>query len=338
MNILITGMTGFVGGALAKKLRAQHKVSGLVRTEASSIKLKNQGFTTVLGDLMSVRPDSLTGCEVVIHCAAYVEEWGTENDFFETNVLGTKRLVAAAQAAGVKRFVFIGTEAAFFTGEDLVNIDESIQYPKYLPYPYSRSKAEAERIVLAANTAHFQTLSLRPRFVWGPGDKSVLPALIDMIHRNQFAWIGGGKFQISSTYIDNLVHAVEQVLTLGDGGEAFFIADDGEVDMREFLTAALHTQGVVAPSKTLPKPIARILARIVEMVWCALGIKRKPPLVRFSIDMMSANCTVNTAKAKSLLKYNPPVSRAEGLERMFMAQRKVRLGAGEREMPTRKLH
>lgn len=230
--------------------------------------------------------------------------------------MGTQRLIAAAKTAGVRRFIFIGTEAAFFTGQDLIDIDESIQYPEYLPYPYSRSKAEAERIVLAANAPQFATLSLRPRFVWGPGDKSVLPALIDMIRRNQFAWIGSGNFKISSTYIDNLVHAVEQALTLGNGGEAYFIADDGDVNMREFLTAALKTQKVFAPSRTLPKPVARILARAVEAVWLALRLKRKPPLVRFSVDMMSANCTVNTAKARSILKYNPPVSRAEGLAQM----------------------
>lgn len=316
MNIFITGITGFVGGAIARKLSARHQITGLVRTEVSSMKLKSQGIPTVLGDLLSVQPKSLKGYDVVIHCAAYVEEWGTENDFFETNVLGTKQLIEAAQKAGVKRFISIGTEASFFTGRDLVNIDESILYPKNLPYPYSRSKAEAERIVLAANSDQFQTLSLRPRFVWGPGDQSVLPALIDMIRRNQFAWIGGGNFQISSTHIDNLVHAVEQALTLGSGGEAFFIADDGDVDMRDFLTAALHTLGIVAPSRTLPKPIARFLARFVEIAWHALRIKRKPPLVRFSVDMMSANCTVNTAKAKLVLKYNPPISRAQGLAQM----------------------
>jgi nucleoside-diphosphate-sugar epimerase len=316
MNILITGMTGFVGGAIGQKLKAQHRVFGLVRSEEASRKVQSQGFATVSSDLLGVQSDNLIGFDVVIHCAAYVEEWGTEKDYFETNVLGTQRLLAAAQKAAVKRFIFIGTEAAFFTGGDLVNIDESIQYPEKSPYPYCRSKAEAERSVLAANTSQFQTISLRPRFVWGPGDKSVLPAIIRMIRQNQFAWIGNGGFLTSSTYIDNLVHAVEQALTLGKGGESYFIADDGEVSMREFLTDALNTQGVVAPSRSLPKPLARVLTRIVETVWRALGIERKPPLVRFSIDMMSANCTVNTAKAKADLKYSPPISRAQGLARM----------------------
>jgi hypothetical protein len=316
MKILITGATGFVGGAIAHKLQGQYEVAGLARSEASAKKLQDLGLTTVHSDLRDVQADALAGYDVVIHCAAYVEEWGTEKDFFETNVIGTERIVAAAKAAKVKRFIFIGTEAVFFTGNDLVKIDESIPYPEHTPYLYSRTKGKAEQHVLAANAAEFLTLSLRPRFVWGPGDQSVLPAIIDMIRKNRFAWIGGGQFQISSTYIDNLVHAVEQALTYGHGGKAYFIADDGEVNLRDFLTEMLRTQNIAVPSKSLPRSIARTLARLSEALWKTLHLGGKPPLVRFSIDMMSANCTINTAKAKSILKYSPPVTRTQGLARM----------------------
>ena len=321
MKILITGATGFVGRAIAEKLKSKHHVAGLARSTSSAKKLEERGIVPVIGNLLDVQTAQFFGYDVVIHCAAFVEEWGTEKDFFETNVTGTERVILAAKAGGVKRFIFIGTEAAFFDGQDLLNIDESIQYPKHLPYHYSRSKAEAERKVLAATTSEFKTLSLRPRFVWGPGDQSVLPALIAMIKRNRFAWIDHGKYQISSTYIDNLVHAVEQALPYGEGGEAFFIADEGTVQLREFLTAALQTQGIKAPSKSIPKPLARGIARAVELIWNTLNIKSNPPLTRFSTDMMSAYCTVNTEKAKKILKYSPPVSREQGLERL--AQSKI---------------
>lgn len=316
MRILITGATGFVGGAIAQRLREEHDVSGLARSNSSVKKLNDQGIKAVADDLMSIDSCQLKGFDIVIHCAAYVEEWGPEKDFSETNVLGTEKLLTAAKKAGVKRFIFIGTEAAFFTGDDLINIDESIQYPGYLPYPYSRTKAEAEKKVLSASTDAFQTISLRPRFVWGPGDRSVLPSIINMIKANRFAWINHGDFQISSTYIDNLVHAVVQSLSYGKGGEAYFIADDGVTRLREFLTAALGTQGIVAPNKSLPKFSARLSARFVEFSWRLLRIRKKPPLVRFSIDMMSASCTVNTAKAKENLHYQPPVTREQGLMKM----------------------
>lgn len=321
MKILITGATGFVGGAIAKKLKAQHDVAGLARSRASANKLKAAGLKAVDADLLDVHADQLSGYDVVIHCAAYVEEWGSEQDFYKTNVLGTEKILEAAKSAGVKRFIFIGTEAAFFTGRDLLNIDESIQYPCASPYFYSRTKALAEQRVLQASAPDFQTISLRPRFVWGPGDQSVLPTLIEMVQQKKFAWIDDGNFQISSTYIDNLVHAVEQALTYGEGGNAYFVADEGVVSLKDFLTDVLTAEGIIAPSKSVPKFVIRSAARLVEIVWRLFGIKSKPPLVRFTIDMMSASCTVNTDKAKTALKYNPPVSRSEGLSRLGLAYR-----------------
>jgi hypothetical protein len=321
MKIFVTGATGFIGGAIARRLKDQHTIGGLARSEQADKSLKDRGITPVRGDLLGVKADQLTGYDVVIHCAAYVEEWGTKKDFFETNVVGTRNLLEASRAAGVRRFIFISTEAAFFDGGDLINIDETIQYPKSTPYLYSASKAEAERLVLSAGTSDFATLSLRPRFVWGPGDQSVLPALIEMVEQCRFAWISNGAFKISSTHIDNLVHAVEQALELGQSGEAFFIADEGEVGIREFLGKLLETQGVHPPTRSISKTTARAAAWIIENAWKVLHIQSKPPLVRFSVDMLSANCTVNTSKAKQVLKYNPPVSREDGLARMAQPNR-----------------
>lgn len=267
MKILITGATGFIGGAIARKLKVQHMVAGLARSRASAKKLETEGLKVVTADLLSIESEQLRDYDIVIHCAAYVEEWGTEDDFYRTNVLGTSRILEAAKSAGVGRFIFIGTEAAFFTGHDLLNIDESIQYPLNSPYLYSKTKAQSEKMVLEANRSSFQTISLRPRFVWGPGDQSVLPTLISMVQAGKFAWIDNGNFQTSSTYIDNLVHAVEQALIYGDGGEAYFIADNGEVKLRDFLTQALHARGIEAPSKSVSKPIVRAIARLIDFIW-----------------------------------------------------------------------
>ena len=117
----------------------------------------------------------LVGAEVVVHAAAFVEEWGTREQFWQGNVEGTTRMLAAAKAGGVRRFLHVGTEAALFDGHDLRDVDESAPYPARQRYLYSETKAEAERRVLAANAAGFETLSVRPRLVWGPRDTSVLP-------------------------------------------------------------------------------------------------------------------------------------------------------------------
>lgn len=163
----------------------------------------------------------MRGCDAVIHCAAFAEEWGSDHQFEFANVKGTENLLNAAREAKVPRFIFIGTEAALFHGQDLSNIDETYPYSENSPYPYSRTKAQAERLVLKSNSEIFCTISIRPRMVWGPGDQSILPTLLKMIKSNQFAWIGNGNFETSTTHVFNVAHAVELALTKGMGGHAY---------------------------------------------------------------------------------------------------------------------
>src|SRR6185369_937996 len=101
-------------------------------------------------ELPGVTAEMLAGAEAVIHAAAFVEQWGTRSQFWEANVLGTEAMLAAGRAAGVRRFVHVGTEAAIFAGRDLAGVDETVPYPARHRYLYSETKAEAERRVLAA--------------------------------------------------------------------------------------------------------------------------------------------------------------------------------------------
>ncbi len=118
------------------------------------------GAAPVRCDLDAVGPEHLAGVDAVVHCAAYVEEWGTRDDFWKGNVEGTTRMLDVARRAGVGRFIHIGTEAALFDGHDLVDIDETFPYPTRQRYLYSETKAEAERRVLAANGDGLTTISI----------------------------------------------------------------------------------------------------------------------------------------------------------------------------------
>ena len=316
MRIFITGASGFIGGAIAKSLGREHEISVMSRSELSRTALLSQGFKVVASDLASITEEPLKDHEVVIHCAAFTEEWGTEDQFFDTNVRGTERMLDCARKAGVKRFIYIATEAAFFDGSDLKFVDESQPYAFHSPYSYSRTKAKAERLVLSANSESFETISLRPRLVWGPGDKSILPAISEMIRERRFVWISNGQFETSTTHIENLVQAVSLAIKRGKAGEAYFISDEGTTSLRSFLENYLATQNIRLPTVSLPKWFARLLARIAEAIWAGVFPFKKPPLVRFSVDMMSASVTLNTTKAKEELGYHPLVSREAGLRQM----------------------
>lgn len=314
MHIFITGGSGFVGGHLIEALAAQgHKVSALSRSDASAALVRAYGAEPVPGDLACPPADAMRGADAIIHCAARAEEWGTRAQFFAANVEGTERVLAAARAAAVRRFIHIGTEAAFFDGHDLIDIDETQPYPRRQRYLYSETKAEAERRVLAANGPDLTTLSIRPRLVWGPRDTSVLPAILRMARAGSFAWLDDGRASTSTTHVHNLVHAVTLALNQGRPGSAYFVADDGQRTLREFLSALAATQGVTLPARSIPGWVARPLSAAVEGTYRLFGLPGTPPMTRFAIAMMSRTVTVRTDRARAELGYAPPRTVADGL-------------------------
>ncbi len=320
MRVFVTGGSGFVGGHVIEALRAAgHEVRAMARSDRSVRAVEAFGAEAVRCELGAVPAEALAGDDAVVHCAAFVEEWGTREQFWSATVEGTSQLLAAAREAGVSRFVFIGTEAALFDGHDLVDVDETAPYPAKQRFLYSETKAEAERRVLAANAPGFATISVRPRFVWGPRDATVLPTVVRMARDGSFAWLDGGRARSSTTHVANLAHAVTLALTKGRGGEAYFVADDGERTLREFLTALAATEGVELPERSMPSALARPLSVIVEGAYRLFRARRAPPLTRFPIYMMSSTVTVRTDKARRELGYAPVITVDDGLARLRAA-------------------
>lgn len=317
MNVFITGASGFIGGAITTALIEDHAVFAMARSERSAAKVKALGATPVLCELGSVTEKHLANMDAIIHAAAFVEPWGTREQFWQANVVGTEQLLAVAQQTGVKQFLHIGTEAALFNGQDMIQIDETYPYPTEHKYLYSETKMEAEKRVLAANQPDtFETVSVRPRLVWGPNDATILPNLLEMVDRGAFRWIDQGKLLTSTTHIANLVEGVLLALDKGKGGEAYFITDGPAHTMREFLTQLLATAGRVPKNKSVNSGFLRFTAGIIEGFWRMLGLKSKPPITRFSAAIMSSECTIVLDKAERELGYSPVVSVADGLKEL----------------------
>lgn len=314
MRVFVTGGSGFVGGHLIEALAAEgHEVTALARSEGSAGLVQGYGARPVRADLSTLSPADVGDAEAVIHCAAYAEEWGTREQFWQANVDGTSRVLEAARAAGARRFVHVGTEAAIFDGHELVDVDETTPYPARQRFLYSETKAEAERRVLAANSQDFTTISVRPRLVWGPRDATVLPAVLRMAAAGQFAWIDGGRALTSTTHVANAVRGLVLALTRGQGGRACFVADEGTRTIREFLTALAATRGVTLPDRSLPGALARPLSTAIEGAWRLLGLKSTPPMTALAIHFMSRTVTVRTDRAKAELGYSPVISVEQGL-------------------------
>ena len=318
----VTGGSGFIGGALVRRLAGEGwSVHALARSEASAAKVRDAGAEPVMGDLDDV--DAMRagaeGCNYAFHAAAALGEWGRREDFVRGNVEGTKNALHACRNAGVRRFVHVGTEAALLVGQPLVNADETVPLRPDSKAHYSATKAMAEQAVLDANADGFETVVLRPRLVWGPGDTTILPALTEAVAKGRFSWIGGGGHLTSTTHVDNVVEGLVLASERGAPGNAYFVTDGDPVVFRDFVTELLATAGVEAPSRSVPVAVAKPLAAASEGVWGALRRTSPPPLTRLAVWLSARECTIDTSKARRDLGYAPVKTVEQGMAELRAA-------------------
>ena len=312
----VTGGSGFIGGRLIQRLAGDGvAVRALARSDASAQTVADRGAEPVRGDLSD--RDSLeagaAGADLAFHLAAHVVEWGPWEEFERGNVDGTENVLAACAAAGVRRFVHCGTEAALMAGDPLVNVDEQAPLRPDSPAPYPATKARAELAVRRANRSDFETLTVRPRFVWGKGDTTLLPGMIAAVEQGKWAWVGGGRNVTDTAHVDNVVEGLLLAAEKGRAGEAYFVTDGEPVVFREFVTALIETQGVEPPDRSLPAWTAAPLARISEAAWKLLPLRGEPPMTRFRAWILTQECTIDISKARRELGYEPIVSHEQGL-------------------------
>ncbi|MVU77799.1 NAD-dependent epimerase/dehydratase family protein [Nocardia sp. ET3-3] len=323
---MVTGASGFLGGALVRRLvrDTDYEVSILVRRTSNLRDLDPviDRVERVVGDLSD--PESLdraaAGVDVVFHSAARVDERGTRARFWAENTAATARLLAAARGAGARRFVFISSPSALMDrdGGDQIDIDESVPYPRrYLNY-YCETKAAAERLVLKANTAEFTTTALRPRAIWGAGDRS--GPIVRLLERAAAGTLpdlsSGREVYASLCHVDNIVEAAVLAATSENvGGKPYFVADAEQTNVWRFLGDVAEDLGYARPSRKLDP-------RLVEVVVAAIENLRRvpylaehwtPPLSRYSVAVMTRSGTYDTSAATRDFGYRPVMDRETGM-------------------------
>jgi nucleoside-diphosphate-sugar epimerase len=268
-----------------------------VRSEASAEVVAGLGAEPVRGVLPDATTwqDEVAGSDVLFHLAAETDISADRERRELVSVRGTQAAVDAARFAKIPRFVHCGTEAALLAGDPLVEVDETAPLRPDSAAVYSAVKAEAEKIVLDANASDFATVSIRPRFVWGP-ESMLIEGLVAAVKAGQFAWIEGGRFTTDVTFVDNVVEGLMLGWQRGRPGEAYFVTDQHRVVLREFLEAQFEIYGVEGP---IPELDAKKAAQVV------------PVPARW---FLGQTCTLRTDKAVSELGYAPVVSQVAGLD------------------------
>ncbi len=323
-TVFVTGGSGFVGRALIGALIERgDAVRALARSASSAAAVADLGALPVRGDLddTDALGEGMRGCALVFHAAAHTEEWGPSEVFERITVGGTRKVLAAAAQAGVRRLVHVSSEAALLDGSPMVGVDETRALPAKPIALYPASKTASEALVRAANGAALETVVVRPRLVWGAGDTSLLPQLVEAVRSGRFKWINGGRHLTSTCHVANAVEGLLLAADRGRAGEVYFLTDGKPVEFREFLTRLLATQGVTIGAASLPRGLARTLALICESLWRGLRLPGKPPITRALVHLFGEEITVSDAKARRELGYAGRMSLDRGLAALTGSRR-----------------
>jgi nucleoside-diphosphate-sugar epimerase len=187
------------------------------------------------------------------------------------------------------------------------------------PFFTARRRRAPSNWFLDASRTGFETVVVRPRFVWGPGDTTLLPTMVELVRMGRFAWIGGGRHLTSTTHVDNVIEGLVLAASRGASGNVYFVTDGDPVVFRDFVSDLLGTQGVTAPARSIPGSLAHVLALFGEATWRTLRLRGRPPLTRFAYRASSQQCTIKIDKAHQQLGYQPVRTIQDGLRELRAA-------------------
>lgn len=301
-RIVITGATGFVGGALARRLVTDgYSVVGVARPGSSKTRFSE--IEWVEGDV--TRPETLSGifagADYVIHSAGMLGQAGVpEEKYHELHLGGTRNvLTAVARQALQARVLHISSPGVL---GPIVGSPADESTPLAPSNPYERSKAEAERVALDFVEQGLDVVVTRPEFIYGVGDTHVL-GLFRAVQRGIFFYIGRGNYTCHPTYIADAVDGVIRCLERGRTGEIYHITGSAPVTFREFGETIANELNVKPPRLMLPRPIALLGAISLEIIGKLTGLT--PPLSRTGVAFFSEDRRFSWQKAHNELDYIP---------------------------------
>ena len=308
MKALVTGATGFLGKSLVNRLAndgCQVIAIGRNETVGKSIEKPNVEFR--IADIRNLTDLELAFSEVdvVFHCAAISSAWGSYDDFYQTNVEGTRNVLQCATKQGVRRLVYVSSTSVYFRFNDALDIKETDPTGHNFAHAYAKTKYLGEQEVLNCESDKMECVIIRPRGIVGSGDNSIMPRVLRVANKGWFPLVRQGDAVIDLTHVENVTEAmILAVKAHGVQGEIFNISNDEPIQVKELLDKVFIKLGLRVRLIPVPYFLMLNLARVAESVSRAFGLS-EPPITKYGVGLVSKSQILNIDKAKTLLGYQP---------------------------------
>jgi nucleoside-diphosphate-sugar epimerase len=329
VKALVTGANGFLGSYLVRQLLGRgYEVTAMTRRRDESLTALN--VESVHGDVRSFDNvfEACKGQDVVFHTAAVAGIWGSWKHFHGTNTIGTRNVVEACLQHDVKKLVYTSSPSVTFNGDHQMNVNESAPYSKQWLCHYPHSKALAEKFVLEANDdKDLMTCALRPHLIWGPGDRHLIPRLINRAKAKQLRRVGDGSNQVDTIYVENAAQAhIQAAEAMDDGspvcGSAYFLSQDDPVNCWEWINDVLGLVGLPRVRQSISYYWAYRLGYTMETAYQLANVQSEPRMTRFLAAQLAKSHYFDISRAKNDFGYYPEISNEEGMKRLGESLRK----------------
>ncbi|MEJ2658395.1 MAG: NAD-dependent epimerase/dehydratase family protein [Desulfobacterales bacterium] len=319
-KVLVTGGGGFLGGAIVKRLkeRGERVFSFSRRFYPDLAAMGVEQIQGNISDAIAVE-QACREIDLVFHVAAKPGVWGDYVRYYQTNVIGTRNVIAACKQHNVARLVYTSSPSVVFDGTDMEGLDESVSYPEKYHAHYPKTKAIAEQSVIAAAEEGMRTIILRPHLIWGPQDNHLVPRIIE--RANRLVRVGGGKNLVDTIYIDNAADA--HILAADKlernphlSGKIYFISQDDPIPLWDMVNNILGAAGLGPVQRSISRNTAWMIGAALEFVYRTFKVRGEPQMTRFLADELSKAHWFDISAAKIDLGYKPKISIEDGLSRL----------------------
>jgi nucleoside-diphosphate-sugar epimerase len=317
MNVLVTGGTGFTGQHLVRRLLSEGHAVTVLDLEGGpvAVALERDGARLVLGSVTDaeVVRRAVTGQELVYHLAsAFRDIYAPDEVYWNVDVEGTRRVLEAAGAAGVRRVVHVSTQGVHGSLEVVPGDEDSPIAPRDY---YCEAKYQAERVCQEFIDGGADVVMVRPTSIYGPGDTHGWLKLFRMVRKGRFLMIGDGRTRNHPVYVENVVDCLQRAAAVPEARGRTYLAGDAEATTLENLVRLIaETLDVEVRMLRFPSyRLAWLGAAAVELACKPFGVS--PPIFRRRLSWFTTNRAFSIDRARRELGYEPRVGLREGLAR-----------------------